>query len=318
MKSWKYSTNSAKGDDRLSAWGDALRHISLPDTRLQDQSGFHGDVSSIVSPLGIELSRVASSAQTLTGSCLSRAPCLWLALPVEGTFRLGAPNAGHTLEAGDILFGPAGCDSTLSLAGHFVMLYVRIPKDMLHPRLLNLRALQQGTLSRSLAVNRIFSGLLRNIVDNIDDLTEVDIRPIEVAISEFVIASIAERSALGCFNVANASNFHRICQAIEKQLGDSDLTLQQIADQQRVSSRYIQKLFQQAGLSFGPYLRRRRLDHCQADLSSPALRNLSISDICFRWGFNDAAHFSRSFRADYGTTPRAFRKDQCDQPAQPH
>jgi len=34
------------------------------------------------------------------------------------------------------------------------------------------------------------------------------------------------------------------------------------------------------------------LEHCHADLASVAHRNLSISEICFRWGFNDAAHFS--------------------------
>ena len=54
-------------------------------------------------------------------------------------------------------------------------------------------------------------------------------------------------------------------------------------------ARYIQKLFQQAGMSFSQYVRRRRLEHCYADLGSLAHRNLSISDICFRWGFNDAA-----------------------------
>jgi AraC-like DNA-binding protein len=112
---------------------------------------------------------------------------------------------------------------------------------------------------------------------------------------------------MSCFDVAGASNFHRICQAIEVQLGEGDLTLQQVAEQQHVSARYIQKLFQQASLSFSQYLRQRRLEHCRADLGSLTHRNLSISEICFRWGFNDAAHFSRSFRADYGVTPRAYR-----------
>jgi AraC-like DNA-binding protein len=44
----------------------------------------------------------------------------------------------------------------------------------------------------------------------------------------------------------------------------------------------------------------------------------SISDICFRWGFNDAAHFSRSFRADYGMTPRAFRQERLNAMARAH
>jgi AraC-like DNA-binding protein len=38
--------------------------------------------------------------------------------------------------------------------------------------------------------------------------------------------------------------------------------------------------------------------------------HLSISEICFRWGFNDAAHFSRAFREQFATTPRAWRSSQ--------
>jgi AraC-like DNA-binding protein len=299
-------------------WGEALRQISLPSTRLIDQSGFHGDVSSIVSPLGIEFSRVASSAQTISGACASRPPCLWLALPIEGVFVLDDGADDTDLRQGDILYGPTGRNSTLKLPDHFVMLYIRIPQTMLHPRLLNLQALPMGTLTGRAAVNRIFSGLLHSIVDNLEELTDEHIRPIEVALSEFVISSLAESAAMSCFDVAGASNFHRISQAIELQLGDGDLTLHQVAEQQHVSARYIQKLFQQAGMSFSQYLRQRRLEHCQADLASIAHRHLSISDICFRWGFNDAAHFSRSFRADYGMTPRSFRQKRLGEAARAH
>jgi AraC-like DNA-binding protein len=318
MKSWKCSTDLVDGDERERVWGEALHQISLPATHLQDHSGFHGDVSSVTSPLGIEFSRVSSSAQTLSGACLSRPPCLWLALPVQGIFQLDDGADTTDLRLGDILYGPTGRDSTLKLPDHFVMLYIRIPQTMLYPRLLNLQVLPMGTLTGRAAVNRIFANLLHSIVDDLEELTDEHIRPIEVALSEFVISSLAESSAMSCFDAAGASNFHRISQAIELQLGDGDLSLHQIADQQHVSARYIQKLFQQAGLSFSHYLRQRRLEHCHADLGSAAHRNLSISDICFRWGFNDAAHFSRSFRADYGMTPRAFRQERLGAMASTH
>jgi AraC-like DNA-binding protein len=227
---------------------------------------------------------------------------------VQGQFLVQGARGGTDLHPSDILYGPGGRDSTLTLPDDFIMLYIRIPQSMLHPRLLNLRVLPLGMLSGREAVNRIFSGLLRSIVDDLDELTQEHIHPIEVAVAEFVVSSLAASSAASCFDIAGASNFHRICQAIEQQLGDGELTLQHVADEQRVSARYVQKLFQQAGLSFMPYLRQRRLEHCHSDLGNTALKSLSISEICFRWGFNDAAHFSRSFRADYGTTPRAYRQ----------
>ena len=308
MKSWKCSTSTVAGPDRTRVWDDALRQISLPTTHLRDHDGFHGDVTSIVSPLGIELSRVSSSAQTMSGRCDSRTPCLWLALPVAGRFVVGDESKGDDLRRGDILYGPAGCDSTLNLPDQFVMLYIRIPQTMLHPRLLNLRIMQAGTLAGGAAVNRIFSGLLHAVVEDLDAFTDDDIHPVEVAVSEFVISSLGAMTASNRFDIAGASNFHRICHTIETQLGDGDLSLQGIADTLHVSARYIQKLFQQAGLSFSLHVHQRRLAKCRADLADPALRTQTISDICFRWGFNDAAHFSRSFRADFGLTPRAFRQ----------
>lgn len=313
MKSWKFTTGLSQEERGEQAWSEALQQICLPAASLRDRVGFFGEVSSIVSPLGIEFSRVSSSAQTISGTCASRPPCLWLALPVEGEFLLENGNDSVNLKTGDILYGPTGRDSTLRLPDRFVMLYLRIPQTMLYPRLLNLKVLQLGTLSSQIAGNRVFSNLLRSIVDDLDEITDGYIHPIEVALSEFVVSNLAESSAMGCFDVAGASNFQRITQAIEQQLGDGDLTLHKIADQQHVSVRYIQKLFQQAGMSFSQYLRRRRLEHCYSDLASLAHRNLSISDICFRWGFNDAAHFSRSFRADYGITPRAFRQERLGQ-----
>lgn len=312
MQSRKWSMESCRDEDRETVWRDALMQISLPGTRLLDRDGFHGDVCSVTSPLGIEFARVSSSAQTLSGVCATRTPCLWLAVPLDGVFLVEHGGSPVSLRPGDILYGPAGHASTLRLPDHFAMLYLRIPQALLHPRLLNLKVLSIGTLTCRAAVNRIFVKLLQSIVSELEELTAEHIRPIEVAISEFVVSSLAESSALGCFDVAGASNFHRICQAIEQQLGNGELTLEDVSHQQHVSARYIQKLFQQANLSFSQYVRQRRLEHCRADLTSAAHRKLSISEICFRWGFNDAAHFSRSFRADYGTSPRDYRRQRGD------
>ncbi|MGW9499321.1 helix-turn-helix domain-containing protein [Streptomyces prasinus] len=47
--------------------------------------------------------------------------------------------------------------------------------------------------------------------------------------------------------------------------------------------------------------------HCHRDLTDPRLRSRSIRAIATRWGFVDAAHFSRAFRAAYGVSPRDHR-----------
>jgi AraC-like DNA-binding protein len=37
------------------------------------------------------------------------------------------------------------------------------------------------------------------------------------------------------------------------------------------------------------------------------MRDRTITEIAFLWGFSDSAHFSHSFRKEFGTSPRAFR-----------
>lgn len=318
MNSWRCTTETARGDDRERLWQEALSHISLPQARLRAHTDFHGEVVTLTLGSGIELSRVRSSPQTIYGACENRQPGLWMALPLRGTFLLGDEGSHTALNDGDIMYGPTGQDSTLTLTNDFSMLYVRIPRAVLHPRLLNLSALTTGTLSGLQASNRVFASLLRALGDELENLGEVHARPIEVAINEFVVANLGAESAAGQFDRASSSNFHRICQAIEAHLDDSELTPAQIAEKLHMSARYVQKLFQQAGSSFTRHVRQRRLERCRLDLASWNHRHLSICDICFRWGFNDAAHFSRSFRADFGTSPRAYRRQALAKYANAH
>jgi len=317
LKARSCSIDPRAGQALEHTWANAMEQIWLPAPEPRDRDGFFGSVSTIVSPQGIEFSHLCSSAQTISGRCSEAPTSLWVALLIEGAFSWGDDADGVELCAGDLLYGPTGRASTLVVRGDFRMLYITVPQRLLHPRLLNLRSLEVGTLSGRSSVNRAFAGMLRVIADDLENLTVEEIRPIEVALSEFLIASLWEEAGTPTLGRARAEHFHQICQDIELRLGDCELSLGKVAQANHVSSRYIQKLFGEAGFSFSHYLRLRRLEHCRADLSSRAHATLSISEICFRWGFNDAAHFSRSFRNQYQTTPREYRQRYLGERARP-
>ncbi|MDR3511621.1 MAG: helix-turn-helix domain-containing protein, partial [Caulobacteraceae bacterium] len=160
-------------------------------------------------------------------------------------------------------------------------------------------------------LGHVFSGLLRATPDTRPVPTTAPRRPVELrprqsrGASRAAEGAPAPRAGAGA---ARAAHLHRICQTIETLLSDPDLTLGQVANEDGISPRYLQKLFASAGQSFSSYLRTRRLERCRLDLTSPMCAGLSISEICFRWGFNGSAHFSRAFKDQYGVSPREYRR----------
>ncbi|MFJ1730840.1 helix-turn-helix domain-containing protein [Streptomyces sp. NPDC088254] len=94
---------------------------------------------------------------------------------------------------------------------------------------------------------------------------------------------------------------------IQRRLGDPDLTPATIAEAHHISVRYLYQIFDTHQMTVAAWIRHCRLEHCHRDLADPRLRSHSIRVIANRWGFSDAAHFSRAFRAAYGISPRDHR-----------
>ena len=110
-----------------------------------------------------------------------------------------------------------------------------------------------------------------------------------------------------CGRQSNVTLLRSIQDFVTGHLGDAALSPLKIARAHGVSERKVHRVFKASGLSVSQWIKQRRLDRCAAQLRDPALRSQSITEIAFRWGFNDAAHFSRAFRAEFAQTPRAFR-----------
>jgi AraC-like DNA-binding protein len=99
----------------------------------------------------------------------------------------------------------------------------------------------------------------------------------------------------------------RVERFIDEHLGDQDLGPRLIAQKNRISVRYLHKLFEGTGASVNSTILTRRLARCHEDLTSPALVHLRVSEIAFSWGFTSAAHFSRAFKSHYGQSPLETR-----------
>ncbi|MGN9790455.1 helix-turn-helix domain-containing protein [Streptomyces sp. OZ13] len=119
---------------------------------------------------------------------------------------------------------------------------------------------------------------------------------------------IAERAHPGGTDADARSHLMlRVRDHINRNLGDPDLTPEQIARTHRISVRYLHRLFEGEGTTVGGLIRQRRLEECGRELARRGRTAPTVSAVSQRWGFVNPAHFSRAFRAAYGVSPREWR-----------
>ncbi len=311
MKAWRFATDSLARGERRKAWVEAMSRLRLPTGATPDQEPFQASVSCLTSPLGMDFALVSATPQEISGRNPNQPAAVWLVVLLEGEATFWDGETTTTLSTGDIVYGPTGINAALKLTTRFRLLFINAPRVALDHRLVAPLSLKVGRFSGDTGLGHVFSGLLRATADALGELTSEQLRPVELALTEFLVANLAAEdspAALGGADAARAAHLHRVCQTIETLLAEPDLTLGQVAAADGVSPRTLQKLFESAGYSFSNYLRTRRLERCRLDLTSPICASLSISDICFRWGFNGSAHFSRAFKERYGVSPREYRR----------
>lgn len=100
----------------------------------------------------------------------------------------------------------------------------------------------------------------------------------------------------------------KIYSYVDQNLSSPTLSPGSIAAAHYISTRHLHALFSQAGTTVSTWIRERRLDRCRTDLLDPVLADRAISSIAARWGFTDAAHFSRVFKSAYGVSPSEIRR----------
>lgn len=116
---------------------------------------------------------------------------------------------------------------------------------------------------------------------------------------------------------AKAMHKQRIQRFVMENLSNHALDPSMIAGAVNLSARYVYELFKEEDQPLMKWMWGLRLERCRADLQARALASQPIGEIAYRWGFNDLAHFSRSFRERFGCAPREYRARHTRPPATP-
>jgi len=158
---------------------------------------------------------------------------------------------------------------------------------------------------------QLLHGMVRQLLHAGDALSHSEGHTMQEVIILLLSQALCQDTCAGAISVdASAGQLQRIArQLIEQQLDDALLSPSTLAQQLGISLRQLYRLFDEDG-GVSRYIQQRRLMRSAEDLCSPHLNHESITQIAYRCGFTDSAHFSRAFKKHFACTPSEYRASQ--------
>jgi AraC-like DNA-binding protein len=247
---------------------------------------------------------------------------IFLILQADGRSLLLQGEATFPLEPGDLLLIEADVPLRRQTLGHGREVRVHLPRATIRTRVSMLQPAAPCLIKGDSGIGMVLRSLiwsLRHTAAPFCGREEAGIR--DALVHLVAVACCArrgrcperrvERPAGGRARDISLWQWMMLQRSIETLLPDPTLNPSTVAATHRISTRHLHRLFQQAGISFGSYVRARRLEHCRNDLTDARFEQLPLTEIAYRWGFSDSSHFSRCFKAAFGCTAREFRSREC-------
>jgi AraC-like DNA-binding protein len=104
-----------------------------------------------------------------------------------------------------------------------------------------------------------------------------------------------------------AARLHAARAVIAERFPDPELGAEEIAAAVTVSVRQLSRIFARGGQSVPQAIREARMGFARGRLGAPEHADLLLGELAVQSGFRSLAHFSRTYRAQFGCSPRAHR-----------
>lgn len=311
MQAW--STRDLPAARKLAYW-NALSSESIAAMEVvpRNPATFEGEMlREAMGPLTLLDVRSAAVRLAHTRAHVRRldAPSYILLAPLQGRMQLSVDQGDAVdVEAGDLCLLDHARTYQLEHGDGMRTLCVDIPRATLEALLPAPQRAVGVRLSPRRGAVRLLSGLLRELGAELQPGAQASFTP---AFAQGLMGFIAEAYAAEPDCLPESALVARVAALrarIDARLADPDLAPGDIAGEAGISERRLRALLAAEGEGFGAYLLRRRLERCAAWLRDPHWRGISITQVAFRAGFNNATHFGHAFRQRYGVTPRDWRR----------
>ena len=308
------STDGVREREKLDYWREIVCDTFVElECRAGAEQGFYGSIES--REFGdIRVATVNSTAQHVvrTPSRIARSDLeyFFLSLQLHGRGCHKQDGRIAHLDPGDFAIYDTTRPYELLFGDPFSQLVLCLPRDVVKSRLADAERLTACTVQGRTGSGRLASMFVRQLASQIDTLDAASLPRLQGSVVDLIATALAEqrRQADPALSESRGVLIQRVLQYIEDHLGEPELTCEAVAARHRISERYLRLLFEELGTCASDWIWRRRLERARLDLADPQQRHLSVTTIGFTWGFKDAAHFSRAFKAQFGCTPSDARQ----------
>jgi AraC-like DNA-binding protein len=279
--------------------------------RTADVDGFRGQMRARV------LDRMSIVEVTATSHEVHRTPALIarsneryfkLNLQLEGTGLLVQDNREAVLQPGDLAIYDTNRPYTLTFEEQARVMVVMFPCDTL-----SLPADYVGQLAAvrmdATGLSGIVGQFIRQLSDNLQVLDGPSGSRLAANALDLVSTMLhAEMDMAPDRMKPQALLAVSAREYIEANLSDPGLSPASIAAAHFISTRHLHNVFHESGTTVASFIRTQRLDGARRDLRDPLHAAQPVGAVAARWGFLDAAHFSRTFRDAFGVSPSDWRR----------
>lgn len=311
---WSVNTDTVEAPRRLDYW---LSLIGETFNRLECQAFGEEAMSGSIETVrigAVELTHLRANGQKVrrTASLIAESDDDHVLLQIQREGRCVLQQDGRTAVAlpGDLVLYDSVRPYELLFddLSHDAWI-LRLTRGQLEAHVGGLQDLTATTLGSGNTAVRTLVAMLGTLHDHVHELHPASVHSMSEAVTSTVAASLRSLPKANVKKASNLASYHltRVKAFVQKNLRDPDMSIASIAAAMQMSPDSLCRLFRSEPVSLSRWLWQQRLEACRRDLCDVRLARRGVSDIAFSWGFSDAAHFSRSFRAQFGISPRELR-----------
>lgn len=224
-------------------------------------------------------------------------------LLLSGRYMLAQDGRETFLQPGEMTIYDATKPHSIHCPERFSKVIVSIPRKLMRERLSGVELCTARKVSGQAGIGSVATNLIQSITSQLNQIEMAAFNRLsEGALDALVMALATTRPQRYELSRSRSFTLHQIKSFVERHLTDPNLTPDLIAQAVKCTPRYINMLFQDENTSLMRYVLARRLNHCYDALANNH-QSQRISDIAFKWGFNDLSHFSRAFKQAFDATP---------------